>query len=355
MEFIKEPAVNGPVARGICAGQTPFAGSRRPTISPLSIVVDRGAIALIRTVSARLAGCQVGVASTLLGPLTARLGVWVIEEAESLRRISDPMERAKQAGAMQDRLQVLSKEVSRIRREAVEELLSGGMSQAEVGAALGLTRGRVSQLATSGPPPERLFFGDDKLTVAVGGKLEAGKPNPDVVMLPEDFRTFERLKDLARSLQLDADVEVIPPPGMLRLNRDNLVVICGPRLSPLLWQVLESDPVLAFEKDDDGWYLIDRKTDTVYRSPIDSGRNADIAYFGRLPRPDGRGTFLYMAGIHAPGPGGVADYLSSRLGELYREVRMRRFSTLIECEFDPETRAATGNRRLTPIYVHEGH
>lgn len=38
---------------------------------------------------------------------------------------------------------------------------------------------------------------------------------------------------------------------------------------------------------------------------------SDIAYFGRFPRLDGRGTFLYMAAIHAPGPAGIVHYLSS--------------------------------------------
>jgi hypothetical protein len=277
----------------------------------------------------------------------------VIEEVEPVRRIADPLERAKQAGAMHARLQIVGKEVSRIRREAIEELLRDGMSQTQVAVELGVTRGRVGQLVASGPPPERLFFGDNKITVALGGKLEADKSDPGTVMAHEDFQTFERLKDFLRSLQLDAEAEVIPPPGMLRLNRDNFVAICGPRLSPLLGQVLESDPILGFEKDDDGWHLVDHKTGITHRSPMDSGRNVDIAYFGRLPRPDGRGAFVYMAGIHAPGPGGVIHYLTSRLGELYREVGMRRFSTLIECEFDPTTGAATGSRRIAPIYIHE--
>ena len=36
------------------------------------------------------------------------------------------------------------------------------------------------------------------------------------------------------------------------LNRDNLVVICGPRLSPIIAQVLASDPNLGFAHDDQG-------------------------------------------------------------------------------------------------------
>lgn len=110
---------------------------------------------------------------------------------------------------------------------------------------------------------------------------------------------------------------------------------------------------LGFEKDTEGCHLVDRRTGTIYRSPKDSRKNVDIAYLGWLPRPDGRGSFLYLAGIHAPGPGGVIHYRTSRLGELYREVRTQRFSTLIECEFDPETRIAINSRRITPVYVHE--
>jgi hypothetical protein len=38
-------------------------------------------------------------------------------------------------------------------------------------------------------------------------------------------------------------------------------VICGPRLSPVVRAVLQSDPVLGFDQDDDGrWLLQDRRT-----------------------------------------------------------------------------------------------
>jgi transcriptional regulator with XRE-family HTH domain len=252
------------------------------------------------------------------------------------------------------RLQTMGKEVSRIRREVIAELLRTGMTQAQLAAELGMSRGRISQIMSSGPAPERAFFGDDTVTVALGGKLEADKAQPGPVLAQEDFIAFELLRDLLKSLQLDAEHEIVQPPGFIRLNRSNLVVICGPRLSPLLAQILESDPVLGFEQDDAGWHLVDRKTGTVYRSPMDCGEPGDIGYFGRLPRPDGRGYFTYMAGIHAPGPTGVIHYLTAHLGELYREVRNRRFSTLIASEFDRSTREVTSSRRLTPVYLHEG-
>jgi hypothetical protein len=87
---------------------------------------------------------------------------------------------------------------------------------------------------------------------------------------------------------------------------------------------------------------------------MDSGEHADYAYLGRLPRIDGRGTFLYLAGIHAPGASGAAHYLEGHLSELYAELRTRRFSTIIACTFDPTTHEITSSERVTPLYRSEG-
>ena len=77
-------------------------------------------------------------------------------------------------------------------------------------------------------------------------------PSSSQVVSQEGFQAYERLCELARTLGLDAHYEVIPPPGLVDLNRDNLVVICGPRLSPIIAQVLASDPNLGFAHDDHG-------------------------------------------------------------------------------------------------------
>ena len=98
----------------------------------------------------------------------------------------------------------------------------------------------------AGPPPERAFLGTDRLTVAIPLKTEAASGQP--VVAQEDFAAFNLLADLARDLQLDATAEYIPLGGELDLNRDNLIVICGPRLSPVIREVLQSDPALGFEQ-----------------------------------------------------------------------------------------------------------
>lgn len=192
------------------------------------------------------------------------------------------------------------------------------------------------------PLPNAFFGATTTSRLRSAGKLEAGKTQPGRVVALEDFGTFTELCK-RQALQLDATHEVVPASGMVQLNRPNLVVICGPRLSPLLAQVIESDPFLRFAEDQHGWHIVDRQADEIYRSP--ASEHSDIAYFGRLPRLDGHGTFLYMAGIHAPGPAGIVHYLTNELSAVYREVGRRRFSTLIESRFDPATHRVVSSRR----------
>jgi hypothetical protein len=275
-----------------------------------------------------------------------------VDEIQTVAQLEDPVARAQQAGELLPRYQAVVTELSRIRREAVQELVDEGFSHSEIATKLGVSRARVGQLTTSGPPPERAFFGTDTLTVAVGGKLEAPKDasgDQGPVVAQEDLQAYLELSELAKALKLETRHEVVPPGGMIHLTRDNLVVICGPRLSPLIAQILQSDPHLGFEHGQEGWYLIDRQTGTAYHSPADDGRRGDIGLLARLPRPDLRGSFVYAAGIHAIGACGVIHYLEHHLVDLYKEVKTRRFSTLIECEYD-EARTVTASRRITPIY-----
>ncbi|MFB4280891.1 sigma-70 family RNA polymerase sigma factor [Nonomuraea sp. MTCD27] len=269
---------------------------------------------------------------------------------------NDPIERIKNAGAAIAEIQSLTAELGRFRREEVEELKAAGMSQNAIARQAGLTSARMSQVMNSAPAPERAFFGVkvDPVIVAVAEKREGGKPKPGPVVSIDDMKAYDDLRNLVEDLGLTSNYEVVKPPGMIRLNRNGLVVICGPRHSDTIAEVLASDDNLGFEKDDSGWFLIDKEQKITYRSPEDSDEPGDIAYFGRLPRPDRKGYFLYIAGIHAAGAAGVVHYLSHELGSLYREVRHRRFSMLIQCRYDPDTHAIISSERITPVYKHEG-
>lgn len=268
----------------------------------------------------------------------------------------DRLERARKINGLIDDHQMTIAELSRERREIFEGLLHDGMTQLQIAEALGMSRSRVSQLLSAGVRPERALLGAGRLTVAIGGKHETGRADgkPLAVLSAEALAAYDRIAELARSVGLSADHEIVPPPGMVNLNRPNLIVLTSPRLLPFVGQVLEADEHLGFAVDERGWYLIDKNAGKEYRSPSDSGESMDFAYIGRLPRPDGKGTFLYLAGIHGPGTAGAAHYLEGHLAEIYREVRGRRWSALVGCRFDATSRQIITSELLTPIFRHEG-
>lgn len=108
-----------------------------------------------------------------------------------------------------------------------------------------------------------------------------------------------------------------------------------------------------FERASGGpWTLQDRSTGTVYRSGQDQtpARNWDVAYLGRLPRPDGQGSLLVFTGIHPPGSLGVVHLLCTRISELYAEVKTSNFSVLVGVDYEPGTNEPTHVELLTPLY-----
>jgi transcriptional regulator with XRE-family HTH domain len=264
--------------------------------------------------------------------------------------IASHADRARAASELLTDLQAGVTETARLRRESIAWLRQHGYSLAAIADILGVSRARIAQLREAGPPPERAFLGTDRPTVAIPLKTEAVSGRP--VVAQEDFAAFNLLADLARDLQLEATAEYISLGGELDLDRDNLIVICGPRLSPVVRQVLQSDPALSFDQDDDGrWLLQDRRTGQRYPSPSDlpQPRPADAGYLSRLTRPDGNGTFILLTGIHAVGSHGIIDFLRRELADLYEQVDLQPFSTLIATEYDPVTRHLVRSERIAPL------
>lgn len=278
-----------------------------------------------------------------------------MNDLERVAAIEDPRQRALTIGTLIDEHQAVISELSRVRRDTLEELLASGMTQKQIADLLDMSKGRVSQLLTAGLRPERAFYGTGKLTVAIGAKREANRKDPSDILSAESFGAFELLSESARKTGLDATYEVVPAPGNVHLNRDNLIVLTNPRLLPFLSQVMEADPYIRYVADDSGWHLVDIKTGEEYHSPRDKGECADFGYVGRLPRPDGKGTFLYLAGTHAPGTFGAAMFVVNNLGQLYKDLRNRRFSTIIRYEFEKGNQLkASSVAHVAPIYRHEG-
>jgi hypothetical protein len=274
-------------------------------------------------------------------------------EVERIAAMRDRFELLREATARMAAAQDEVTELAWLRRRVIQELHDMGISYAEIAQQVGLTRGRIHQIRHAGPALEGAFLGLGKVTIATPVKEEA---DTGPVVAVEDVTSAQRLGELARNLGLVPAFESVPLGGAIDLNRPNLVVICGPRLSPAVAQVLARDPTLGFEQAGDGaWVLIDRTTGMTYRSGQDeaSPRPWDVAYLGRLPRPDGRGFLIVFTGIHPPGSLGVVELLGTRIAELYAEVQTHPFSVLVGTEYDPETHEPRRVELLTPLYRME--
>ncbi|MFF8098272.1 sigma-70 family RNA polymerase sigma factor [Streptomyces sp. NPDC016640] len=245
-------------------------------------------------------------------------------------------------------------ELARLRRRVVQDLHAQGLSYAQIAAKAGLSRGRIHQIRHTGPAPEGAFLGSGAVTVAT--PLRRDDERGRTVVAVDDVSSGKRLEDLARSYGLAVTSEHVPVSGEIDLNRDGLVVVCGPRMSQDMWNTYAQDPVLRWEKAEGGpWTVVDRLTGTVHRSGQDSdpARPYDIGYLGRLPRPDGKGSLLAIAGIHTQGSLGVVQLLSSELNSLWGQVGDRRFSTLVGVEYDPETSEPRSVELVCPLYRHD--
>ncbi|MFI7510545.1 multiprotein-bridging factor 1 family protein [Micromonospora aurantiaca] len=199
------------------------------------------------------------------------------------------------------------------------------------------------------------FLGNSSVTVITPLKQEAVRARPVVAL--EDVVGAQRLGELAKTLALDARFETVPIGGEVDLNRPNLVVICGPRLSRRTAAILDQDSRIRFEPTPNGiWTLRDNETGIVHRSGLDETptRHWDVAYLGRLPRLDGKGTLIVFTGIHPQGSLGVVQLITTTIHELHRETADRCFSMLVGTQFDPDTGEPVQVDRLTPVYWHEG-
>lgn len=287
--------------------------------------------------------------------MTDALKIAIRGTVEAAHQQTDPQALALTTSKAIATLHAGVEELSNLRREAVLALTAQGWTHDRIARLLGVQRPVVTRmLARPGTPVERQFLGGPNLVVAIGGKLETGrKAGGDQPMLSTTaLAAYEILADMARSVGLEPHVQVVPPPGHVNLNQANLVVLTSPKLLPFVGQVVAADPWYGFAADDDGWYLVERTTGTEHRSPFDQGEHADYAYLGRLPRPDHKGTFLYLAGIHAPGTLAAARYLAANLPELHRTYRRRRFSMLLTCTYNGDE--ITSVDVLAPARLHEG-
>jgi hypothetical protein len=247
---------------------------------------------------------------------------------DGLLEVADPAERVRSASALIDDLAADSAKASSIRLEALAEMQAAGMTQTDISRATGMSRARISQVMKATPPAGQALLAPDAgpLTICVIEKREAERGHAAIT--GSTMTAMRKLTDLAASYDIRAEVEHVPAPGVINLNRPNLAVLIGPRSSALVAQAISADPVIKWRPDPRGdWYFTDTRTGTEYHSQFD--RTWDMAHgeprvcyahIGRIRRPDGEGSWLCLAGEHAPGVAGAAEVICREVTSLWESA-----------------------------------
>jgi hypothetical protein len=222
------------------------------------------------------------------------------DDVEQVEAITDPPARARAATELLSKHQEIVTKLARIRRRAINDLRAQGLSHAQVGSALGLTRGRIAQLHTAGHAIKQDFFGGTSIIITTPLRAAAGVERSLVAQ--EDAEAAALLARLLDGLDIDTSFANVSPTGEIDLSPDGLIAICSPKSSPTMRDII--------------------------------GTDRDIAYLARLQRPDGR-PFLVIAGVHAVGSLGAVAYLSNtdRIRSLHNAVGGGTFSMVVECSF----------------------
>jgi len=256
------------------------------------------------------------------------------DDFEAVRRDPDPIRRGRRAGELLTIYQQRATELARLRRAAIEQAYrERAMSFTEIAKALGLSKGRITQIRTDAPPPERAFFGVGPVTIAIPHRYGIeGRALP--VIAAEDVQTATEIEQLVSGLALSF-TRVGIGPETDKPPMDDAVVICGPKSARVGAALLADDPVLTMIEHERRWWITNRETGERYGSPSDDvpARTGDLAYLSR--RRDDDRVLVHIAGLHAVGSLGVASYLAEHLSDLYAEaLNDDSFSAAVECEFD---------------------
>jgi hypothetical protein len=249
---------------------------------------------LYRGINARYGSRQ----STVKG--SKLCGVGATDDFDDVRRDPDPVRRGRRATELLAAYQQRAAELARLRRVAVEDAHRDlGMSYTQVAAAMGLSKGRVSQIRGTAPPPERAFFGIGPVSVGVPlrhGVTDRQRP----LVAAEDMRAGDEAARLLEGYglavtryQVDPRTAAAPP--------GDAVVICGPKTAPVGAALLARDRALDMREEGGRWWIIERRTGQRLGSPSDEPgpAAADLAYIGRH-QISGHVT-VHIAGIHAIG------------------------------------------------------
>ena len=252
-----------------------------------------------------------------------------MDNLAAVRGIADPLERVRRAAELLDDAEEFRNEV------IVEAYYQPEITQQMIGEAARLTGARVGQIVKDQqgkkgkPRPERALLAPDPgpVVFAVVQKQAADSGRPALAVTTHE--ALDSLISTAAALKISARDERIAPPGVIDLNRSNLAVLIGPRISALIAQALTADPVIKWSQDGrERWFITDTETGEQFHSEFDGGGSAGpegertcIAHIGRIRRPDGKGTFLYLGGAHSPGTAGAVKYFTENMPDLWEQAK----------------------------------
>ncbi|WP_093354169.1 sigma factor-like helix-turn-helix DNA-binding protein [Pseudonocardia ammonioxydans] len=255
------------------------------------------------------------------------------DDFDAVRADPDPISRGRRATALMSLYQQRATELARLRREAIEQAhAEQDMTYSEIATALGITKGRVTQIRSGAPARERVFFGVGP--VSVGVPLREGtdtrmRSYVDVT----DLTSQAEAETLLATLSLAA-VPVTIAPDQSAPPAGDAIVICGPKSAPVGTDLLASDPALDILKEAGRWWIVVSETGERLGSPLGDSppTDADLGYLSR--RRDGDRVVVHIAGIHSPGSLGVLHYLAGNLASLHRTIADRDFSLVVRSELD---------------------
>ncbi|MGW5455016.1 sigma factor-like helix-turn-helix DNA-binding protein [Nocardia sp. NPDC003979] len=269
------------------------------------------------------------------------------DEFDAIRNDPDPIRQGLRASELIGVYQQRSAELARLRKIAIERAYrEHGLSYTEISEKLGLTKGRISQIRSSAPPAERAFFGVGPVAIGVPRRIgvEDGRERPYID--GNDEATRDKLVAKMGELSLATtqfgirpDTEDVPP--------GDCIIVCGPKSAPVARNLLKGDPLLAFDRTEAGWAIVDSRGESRHLSPYRTdGTRKDIGYLSR--RITGNRVIVHIAGITAVGSEGVAHWLTANLPKVY-DPAAQLTDCIIECEFDEDLHV-TGSHLLAGPY-----